>query len=62
MASSQLYQIRSKVGHVLGNLTLLMKHRSDVYEETAVLQTYSTVVELLSSTNCYGSLLEVLMR
>ncbi|KAL4080156.1 hypothetical protein V8B97DRAFT_1914244 [Scleroderma yunnanense] len=32
---------------------------SDAYEETAVLQTYSIVVELLSYTNCYGSLLEL---
>ncbi|KAH7888428.1 hypothetical protein F5I97DRAFT_1803562 [Phlebopus sp. FC_14] len=32
---------------------------SDTYDESAVMQTYSTVVELLSCTNCYGSLLEL---
>ncbi|KAG6334052.1 hypothetical protein ID866_5040 [Astraeus odoratus] len=32
---------------------------SDAYDDAAILQTYSTVVELLSYTNCYGSLLEV---
>ncbi|KAI6044642.1 hypothetical protein EDC04DRAFT_2641397 [Pisolithus marmoratus] len=32
---------------------------SDAYDESAVLQTYSIVVELLSCTNCYGSLLEL---
>lgn len=32
---------------------------SDACEESTILQTYSTVVELLSFTNCYGSLLEL---
>ncbi|KAI6169577.1 hypothetical protein EDD17DRAFT_1784529, partial [Pisolithus thermaeus] len=32
---------------------------SDAYDESAVLQTYSIVAELLSCTNCYGSLLEL---
>lgn len=32
---------------------------SDAYDESAVLQTYSIVAELLSYTNCYGSLLEL---
>ncbi|KAI6121312.1 hypothetical protein F5141DRAFT_1186585 [Pisolithus sp. B1] len=32
---------------------------SDAYDESAVLQAYSIVAELLSCTNCYGSLLEL---